>query len=105
MRKYLIIINLLNALDGLITYLGVKAYGKSIEPNLFDANVFLHDDILAMILLVKIPTLIGISWLTWEYNKVTKREKEKFINPALVGLTILFIIVLIWNFWVLMGKL
>jgi len=100
MIKYLILVNLLNALDGLVTLLAVGQYGISIE-----ANIHLHNNILASVLLIKIPVLIGISWITWEYDKLTKHEKQKFINPVLLGLTLLFIGVLMWNFSVLLGKL
>ena len=100
MRKYLIMLNLLNALDGLVTYLGITAYGTSIEY-----NTFLHDNTLVMILLIKIPTLLGISWLLLEYDKHTKHEKRIFVTPVLIALSILFIFVLIWNGLVLMGKL
>jgi len=70
MIKSLILLNLINVLDGIVTLFGCSIFGTHIE-----ANPFLRENLVEGILLIKIPVVILVSWIAWEYANRTEVEQ------------------------------
>ena len=91
MIRLLAFLNLANMLDGAITLYASWLFGTHIE-----ANPFLRENLVMGILLIKVPAVMLVSWIVWNFDNREPKEKI-FIRWVVIALTILLCMVVLFN--------
>jgi len=97
MIRSLILLNLINVLDGVVTLFGCSIFGTHIE-----ANPFLRENLVMGILLIKIPVVLLVSWVAWEYNKRTEVE-QIFLERMVIIMGLLLCAVVLFNCYLMLS--
>lgn len=99
--QWLLILNMANLLDGIISVWGILNIGVWIESNpLFHNNLF-------GTLLIKIVCILGISFVGWNYFKFRGKNRE-FVYWVIIAMSIFLFFVVGWNIvmlWIYFGLL
>jgi len=91
MIRSLILLNLINVVDGIFTLFGASIFGAGIE-----ANPYLRENLVVGIMLIKIPVVLLVSWIAWEYNKRTEVE-QLFLERMVIIMGLLLCAVVLFN--------